>query len=317
MIEFANPLILLLIPLYLIILFAFSLFPKKKATLSFPIPIDFSRGKQKVISLSDRTFSLMKLIAVVLLITALARPQSVIRTTVPPTAGIDIMLTVDTSPSMAAMDFAPYTRLIAAKETAREFVKKRVNDRIGVITFGGTAYMVCPVTYDHAAVLDSLRSLDIHMTRVAGTAIGDAIATSVNHLKNSKAKSKIIVLLTDGRSNVGVITDPFMAARLALTENIKIYTIGTATVNSIMQGEDLDEPTLRGIAGLTGGQFYHATSISDLREIYASINSLEKTEMKDQTYVIKYDKYKPLLYLALLLLLLEFCVRKIVFLRIP
>ncbi len=206
----------------------------------------------------SRLFALVpfwgRVLVMTLLVFALARPQKASRGEVPPSEGIDIMLALDTSYSMAAQDFPP-NRLEAAKKAAAEFVKKRKNDRIGVTVFGGTALLTCPLTLDYQSVLEMLDAAYILMTRADGTAIGDAIVTAVNHLKESKAKSKVIVLLTDGRSNVGLVTDLSLAAKTAQAYDIKIYTIGTAgrgraeiPTGDPMQpvvsiDEDLDEPT--------------------------------------------------------------------------
>lgn len=268
-------------------------------------------------------------LALCLLVLALARPQRASRGEVPPAEGIDIMLTVDTSYSMAAEDFQPYNRLEAAKRAASDFVKKRRYDRIGVVFFGGTALLGCPLTLDYQSVLDTLDSAFVNMTRAEGTAIGDAIVTAVNHLKESKAKSKVIVLLTDGRSNVGLVTDLAMAAKTAAAFDIKIYTIGTAgkgraavTTGDPMQpvvyiDEDLDEPTLREIAALTGGEFYRAKNYAELDGIYSRIDSLEKTKFEVKSYTEYSDRYLWFLAPALLLLALLFILERTYFRTIP
>ncbi|HBA60026.1 MAG TPA: aerotolerance regulator BatA [Elusimicrobia bacterium] len=255
-----------------------------------------------------------RLLALTLLVFALARPQKASRGEVPPTEGIDIMLVLDTSYSMAAEDFAPDNRLEAAKAAASDFVKKRQNDRIGVTVFGGAALLTCPLTLDYQSLLELLDTTYLNMTRADGTAVGDAIVTAVNHLKDSKAKSKVIILLTDGRSNSGLITDLPLAARTAQAHDIKIYTIGTAgkgraqipTGNPLQPvvfiDEDLDEPTLREIAGLTGGEFYRAKNYTELQGIYSRIDSLEKTKFVAKTFTAYTDLYEFLLVPALLLL---------------
>ncbi|OGS13427.1 MAG: hypothetical protein A2234_10055 [Elusimicrobia bacterium RIFOXYA2_FULL_58_8] len=268
-------------------------------------------------------------LALCLLILALARPQAASRGEVPPTEGIDIMLVLDTSYSMAAVDFTPYNRMDAAKMAAGDFVKKRLNDRIGVTVFGGVALLTCPLTLDYQSVLELIEAAGLNMTNAEGTAIGDAIATGVNHLKDSKAKSKVIILLTDGRSNTGLITDLALAARTALAYDIKIYTIGTAgkgraqipTGNPLQPvlyiDEDLDEPTLREIAALTGGEFYRAKNYSELESIYAKIDSLEKTTFESKTFTSYRDLYEYLLIPALLLLAGIFVLEKTYLRTIP
>ena len=270
-----------------------------------------------------------RVLAIALLILALARPQRATRGEVPPAEGIDIMLTIDTSYSMAAQDFAPDNRLEAAKSAAADFVKKRRNDRIGVTVFGGIAMLTCPLTLDYQSVFDLIDAIYIMMTRAEGTAVGDAIVTSVNHLKDSKAKSKVIILLTDGRSNVGLVTDLALAARTAAAYDIKIYTIGTAGKGKaqIPTGdpsqpvayidEDLDEPTLREIAGLTGGEFYRAKNALELEKIYDRIDSLERTKFEAKTYTDYSDKYEYFLVPALLLLALLFVLERTWFRTVP
>ncbi len=284
-------------------------------------------------TLRARLFSVLpfwgRMAAIALLILALARPQKASRGEVPPAEGIDIMLALDTSYSMAAEDFAPYNRLEAAKKAAADFVKKRRNDRIGVTVFGGTALLTCPLTLDYQSVLEMLESSYINMTRADGTAIGDAIVTAVNHLKESKAKSKVIVLLTDGRSNMGLVTDLSLAAKTATAYDIKIYTIGTAgkgraqiSTGDPMQpviyvDEDLDEPTLREIAGLTGGEFYRAKNYMELDKIYGRIDSLEKTKFEAKTYTNYTDLYLYFLAPALALLALLFILERTYFRTVP
>ena len=270
-----------------------------------------------------------RVLAAALLIFALARPQKASRGEVPPTEGIDIMLALDTSYSMAALDFSPYNRLDAAKTAAADFVKKRANDRIGVIVFGGAALLTCPLTLDYQSVLELLDSSYIDMTRAEGTAIGDAIVTAVNHLKDSKAKSKVIILLTDGRSNTGIVTDLAVAARAAEAHDIKIYCIGTAGKGSaqIPTGdplqpvayidEDLDEPALREISSITGGEFYRAKNFIELDNIYSRIDALERTRFETKTYTSYSDLYPYFLFPALALLALLFALEKTYFRTVP
>ncbi|PIU20235.1 MAG: aerotolerance regulator BatA [Elusimicrobia bacterium CG08_land_8_20_14_0_20_59_10] len=270
-----------------------------------------------------------RVLVLILLVFALARPQSATRGEVPPTEGIDIMLALDTSGSMAAEDFSPNNRLEAAKAAASEFVRKRKNDRIGVTVFGGAAMLACPLTLDYQSLLELLDSAYLNMTKADGTAVGDAIVTAVNHLKDSKAKSKVIILLTDGRSNSGLITDLPLAARTAQAHDIKVYTIGTAgkgraqvpTGNPLQPvvyiEEDLDEPALREIAAITGGEFYRAKNYTELEGIYSKIDSLEKTKFQAKTYTSYTDLYNFLLVPALLLLTGLFLLERTYFRTIP
>lgn len=325
---FRHPWVLLLIPLLSVAAgLASAQRLRRHLTAGVPVPPPALR------TLRTRLFRVVPLwgrvLALVLLLLALARPQHASRGEVPPAEGIDIMLTLDTSYSMAAEDFHPQNRLEAAKRAAAEFVRKRANDRLGVVFFGGAALLGCPLTLDYQSVLDTIDSASLNMTRAEGTAIGDAIITSVNHLKESKAKSKVVILLTDGRSNVGMVTDLPLAAKTAAAFDIKVYTIGTAgrgraqiSTGDPMQPvvyieEDLDEPTLREIAALTGGEFYRAKSASELNGIYSRIDALEKTKFETKTFTDYSDRYLWFLGPALLLLLLIYVLERTWFRVIP
>lgn len=326
--AFHNPLALLLLPL-LGLLAGFAWTQSARRLGSAPVPSALPRSE----SLKSGLFRYLpfwsRVLAAVLIIFALARPQKAMRGDIPPTEGIDIMLVLDTSGSMAAEDFSPYTRLEAAKAAAMDFVKKRRNDRIGVTVFGGVALLTCPLTLDYQSVLELLDSTSVNMTNADGTALGDAIVTAVNHLKDSKAKSKVIVLLTDGRSNTGLVTDTAMAARTAAAYDIKIYTIGTAgkgraqiATGDPMQpvayiDDDLDEPALREISDITGGEFYRAKNYAELQNIYGRIDALEKTKFEVKTYTSYTDLYEYLLVPAMLLLALVYVLERTYFRTIP
>ncbi len=310
MTGFKNPLVLLLLPL-IGVLAGLAWAQRARRHGSAPVPAALPRRESPRSVLFRLAPFWGRVLALALLALALARPQKAARGEVPPSEGIDIMLTIDTSYSMSAEDFAPFTRLEAAKAAAADFVKKRRNDRIGVVVFGGTALLTCPLTLDYQSVLEMIDSTYINMTHADGTAIGDAIITAVNHLKDSKAKSKVIILLTDGRSNVGLVTDLAQAARTAQAYDIKIYTIGTAgkgpariATGDPMQpiayiNDDLDEPALREIADLTGGEFYRAQNYSELQDIYSRIDALEKTKFEAKTYTSYTDLYLYFLLPAL------------------
>ena len=255
--------------------------------------------------------------ALVLAAAALARPQKAYTLAPAEASGIDIMLAVDTSLSMSALDFNPLNRLDAAKSNARAFIQERPNDRIGIVVFGGYAFLECPPTMDHAALLDFLDLVSLGMTQQDGTAIGDAIATAVQHLQSSRAASKVVILLTDGRNNVGTI-DPLTAAKAAAAVGVKVYTIGTgARGRSLMPvddprfgrrlveiDEDIDEEALAKIADTTGGRTYRATSLPELKEIYADIDRLEKSKLDVPPATAADDLYPWLLWPAVVLLLL-------------
>jgi Ca-activated chloride channel family protein len=263
-------------------------------------------------------------------IVALARPQSVLKGEAAKARGIDIMIAIDTSDSMGALDFDPLDRMAAAQRAAKNFIQHRQYDRIGLVAFAGVAVLQCPLTLDYAALLDLLDQVAIGMTGTRSTAIGTAIMTAANHLKKSAAKSKVIILVTDGRSNSGEV-DPLTAAKAAAALGIKIYPIGVGKrgesvipVQDPVYGrrlmrmeEDLDEPTLNRIAQETGGRYYRATSVKELAEIYGHIDRLEKTELAAPPPQQFDDRYQGWLLAAMILLSLGFGSRRTVLSTIP
>lgn len=242
--------------------------------------------------------------------------------------GTDIIVCLDTSPSMRALDFRPKNRITVAKEVVRNFISGRSHDRIGMVVFAGMNFTVCPLTSDYQALLSLLDQVDEGITKSDGTAIGDAIATSINRLKESKAKSKIIILVTDGRSNTGMI-DPISAAKLAKTLGIKIYTIGVgkegpAPMPDPLTGaitgyiyDDLNEESLREIALLTSGRYKRATDQESMDAIFKMIDNLEKTEFKTTVHVDYREFYSYFLWCALVLLAAEIILGGTVLRRIP
>lgn len=256
-------------------------------------------------------------------IVALARPQSVLKGEAAKARGIDIMIALDTSDSMAALDFDPLDRMAAAKRAAKNFLSRRQYDRIGLVIFAGVAVLQCPMTLDYAALLDLLDQVEIGMTGSKSTAIGTGIVTAANHLKKSTAKSRVIILVTDGRSNSGEI-DPVTAAKAASALGIKIYSIGVGKRGEsvipvqdpmygrrlLRIGEDLDEPTLNQIAQETGGRYYRATSARELDEIYGHIDKLEKSEVSAPPAQQFEDHYRGWLLSAMILLSIGFGLRR-------
>lgn len=250
--------------------------------------------------------------AIVLFVIALARPQYGNKQTKVTTEGIDIVLAVDVSGSMLAEDFEiagrRYNRLHVVKQVVKDFIMKRTNDRIGLVVFAGRPYTQCPMTLDYGMLLQLLDKVEIGMVE-DGTAIGSALGSSIERLKNTKAKSKVIILLTDGRNNSGEI-DPFTAAEIARTFGIKIYAIGAGTKglapfpafdifgNKVMKQVkvDIDDDALREIAKITDGNYYRATDTESLKEIYGQIDKLEKTESD----VTQYTEYNELFHYFLL-----------------
>lgn len=268
-----------------------------------------------------------RLIALALLITALARPQTVdVSTKTKTTRGIDIVMAIDVSASMLAKDLSP-NRLEALKKVAAEFIKGRPNDRIGLVEYAGESYTKTPITSDKAIVLRSLKSIKYNTIIEGGTAIGMGLATSVNRLKDSKATSKVIILLTDGVNNSGFI-DPKIASELAVEYGIKTYTIGLGTngmalspIGILSNGQfqygraqvEIDEELLKEIAEVTGGKYFRATNNKKLQEIYNEINKLEKTEIEEFKFYNYEEKYRILVLLAGLLLLIELLLRNTIF----
>lgn len=246
----------------------------------------------------------LRIIAVALFVLALARPQSGIKSTEISTEGIDIMLCLDTSGSMKALDFEDkgkrVTRLKVVKRVVGEFIRGRKNDRIGMVVFGEEAFTQCPQTLDYGVLLSLLDSVEIGMAGDS-TSIGSAVGICTKRLKDLKSKSKVVILLTDGRNNSGTL-NPITAADIAKTYNIKIYTIGAGTegeapflVDSffgkqyVYQKVDLDEKSLKEIAEKTGGKYFRATNTEALKNIYEQIDKMERTEVKIKEYM-EYDE---------------------------
>ena len=269
----------------------------------------------------------LRLLALALLITAIARPRTVdVSTKTKTTRGIDIVMASDVSASMLAKDLLP-DRLNALKKVAADFINGRPNDRIGLVEYAGEAFTKTPITSDKNIVLRSLRDIKYNTIIQQGTAIGMGLATAVNRLKDSKAKSKVIILLTDGVNNSGFI-DPKTASELAVEYGIKTYTIGLGTNGmalspigfnangSFRYGRvqvEIDEELLKDIADATGGKYFRATNNKKLAEIYEEINKLETTEIEERKYYNYEEKYRPLVLLAGLMLLIELLLRNTVF----
>ncbi|WP_040252504.1 vWA domain-containing protein [Psychroserpens mesophilus] len=326
-IEFLNKemfWLLLLLPMAIV----WYLFTMKKQTAELKISSikGFKVAKSWLTNLKPLLF-VLRLLALALLITALARPRTVdVSSKTKTTRGIDIVMAIDVSASMLAKDLLP-NRLEALKKVAGQFIQGRPNDRIGLVEYAGESYTKTPITSDKAIVLRSLRDIKYNTIIEGGTAIGMGLATSVNRLKDSKAKSKVIILLTDGVNNSGFI-DPKIASELAVEYGIKTYTIGLGTNGmalspiaikpngSFQYGRvqvEIDEDLLKEIAEVTGGKYFRATNNKKLEEIYGEINKLEKTEIEEFKFYNYEEKYRPLVILAGLLLLLELLLRYTIF----
>lgn len=271
--------------------------------------------------------SALRILALSSLIVAMARPRTVdVSNKTKTTKGIDIVMAVDVSGSMLAKDFKP-NRMEALKRVAADFVSERSNDRIGLVVYASEAYTKTPVTSDKAVVLEAIKGIKYDNVLQDGTGIGMGLATAVNRLKESKAKSKVIILLTDGVNNSGFI-EPETAADIAKQYGIKVYTIGIGTNGMAefpyalapngqflfqMMKVEIDEQLMKSIAKKTDGKYFRATSNSKLAEIYASINKLETTEIEELKFYDYDEKFRPFALLSGFLILLEIGLRNTVY----
>ena len=325
-IVFKNPeflWLLLLIPVIIIFMYYFRF--KKVSNLKIS---SFDNFKTK--SFKSKLYPLLnilRIISIALVIIALSRPQEISNSSRTKTSsGIDIVIAVDISSSMLAQDLKP-NRLEALKSVASEFINDRINDRIGLVIYAGESYTKTPVTSDKEVVINSLTEISFDGIIDDGTAIGMGLATSVNRLKDSKAKSKVIILLTDGVNNSGFI-DPSTAADLASTYGIKTYTIGLGTNGNArapvalnpngsfrfgITKVEIDEDLLNEVADKTGGKYFRATDNRKLEEIYEEINKLEKTEVEEIKYSDIDEKYRPFALLAFALISLELFLKYVIF----
>jgi len=270
---------------------------------------------------------LLRIIAIALVIIVLARPQSVNSSDISNSEGIDIIMALDISGTMLANDFSP-TRLEAAKKVASEFINDRPSDRIGLVIFAGESFTQCPLTTDHRVLLNLLTEVKFGMIE-DGTAIGLGLANSVNRLKDSESKSRVVILLTDGSNNAGQIA-PLTAAELAASYGIRVYTIGIGSRgNSVARvmtpygmqtmnvSGDFDEKTLTEIAGVTGGTYFRATDNTSLSGIYDEIDQMEKSHISVNTVTKRKELYLPFAIIALALLGFELILRRTWLRNIP
>jgi len=330
--DFKTPLVLFLIPVLLIL---FWYLHRRQDGTSFRFSTLSLMSQLGTTWRARWNFMpwVLRALVLVLLLVALAGPRKLLAQSKLTSEGIDIVLALDVSGSMSAEDYVidghRISRLDIIKSTVENFIKQRKDDRMGLIVFGSEAYTVCPLTTDHEWLLQNLHQVRIGVIEDA-TAIGSGIATSLLRLKKSKARTKIIVLLTDGVNNSGKI-DPLTAAKTAEALGIKVYTIGAGTTGIVPfpvtdeygnkhyeQAQfDLDEDTLKKIASMTGAEYFRAADTESLRDIYAQIDSLEKTKIVENGY----RQYEPLfgyyLAAALGLLVLEIILTNSVFLKIP
>lgn len=323
--EFTNPellWLLLLIP----VLAVWYFFVRKKDRAQLQMPSVTSFGEKDIWSQLKPLLYVLRLVAIGLLIVALARPRIVeVSKRTKTTRGIDIVMAIDVSASMLAKDLKP-NRLEALKSVASKFIQKRPNDRIGIVVYAGESFTQTPITSDKAIVQNTIRSIRWGQIE-DGTAIGMGLGSAVNRLKDSKAKSKVIILLTDGVNNTGFV-DPKTATELAKELNIKVYTIGLGTngtalfpVAKDLNGKlifrnapvEIDEDLLKYIAAETDGRYFRATGNKKLESIYNEINKLEKTEIEEFKYYNYQENFRPLIIAAGLLLMMEMMLRLTVF----
>ena len=299
---------------------------EQNATLKISSTTGFGSSKSLLVKLKP-VLNILRTLALSAIIIALARPRVVnISNETKTTKGVDIVLAIDVSGSMLARDLKP-DRMQALKKLAVDFVYERRNDRVGVVLYAAEAYTKTPVTSDKAIVLDAIKSIQYDQNLQDGTGIGMGLGTAVNRLKDSKAKSRIVILMTDGVNNAGFI-EPTSAADIAKQYGIKVYTIGIGTNGNAefpyayapngellfkMQKVEIDEKLMKGIAQKTGGKYFRATSNDRLEEIYNEINKLETTEIEELKFYDYDEKFRDFVLFAGLLLLLEFILRKTIY----
>ncbi|RKX24649.1 MAG: aerotolerance regulator BatA [Candidatus Zixiibacteriota bacterium] len=271
----------------------------------------------------------LRVLAVAAFVLAFARPRSGTEYQEVTSEGIDIMMALDVSSSMQAEDFKPNNRLFVAKEEIKKFIEKRINDRIGLVVFARYSFTQCPLTTDYGVLLNFVDQVDFGLVE-DGTAIGMALANSVNRLRESESESKVIILLTDGDNNAGEI-DPVTAANLAAAFDIKIYTIGAGKSGRalypyqdpifgkryVYQPTKIDEETLKKIAERTGGKYFRARSGEELEGIYELIDQMEKTEIEVAAHIQYKELFYYFVYLGLMLLVLEMLLANTYFRKLP
>lgn len=326
-ISFGQPLLLLLFAIIPFLIFwKFSIGKKQVAA------INISTTKGLVASRSFKNVFqqfpfIFRLLALSCIIIALARPQIKFDEQQTEGEGIDIILCIDVSGSMTAQDFTP-NRMEAAKNVAMDFIDHRPNDRIGIVIFAGESFTQCPLTTDHYVLKSQIQQIRNGLLE-DGTAIGSGLATSVDRLRNSKSKSKVIILLTDGVNNGGLI-DPSTAKEIAKTFKVKVYTIGVGTdgyaptpistpMGIVMSNEKvaIDEKLLKNIADETGGKYFRATDNRSLTNIYKEIDHLEKSKVEVTSFKRFTEKFYPFIFIAMALLLIELILRYTLFKKFP
>ena len=319
MFKFASPYFLLLIPIIIY------LFLRKRSNLGITVPGIEPLRAYKIKSKKYLLGKYLILLSLILMCVALARPQMIYENRVVKKNGIDIAISLDLSQSMLQDDFSP-NRLEKAKEVLGEFIDKRGNDRLSLIVFGGDAYTKVPLTFDHNVVKEMVSKLTVDdITSNNRTAIGMGIGVALNRLKNSEAKSKVIILLTDGENNSGEMS-PSAAADIAKELGIKIYTIGigareiqipTLFGYQTVRNNELDENLLQNIAKTTGGEYFRAGDSKEFKEIFNKVDELEKTKIDGRSFYDKQEMFEGILKIALIFLLLGVFFQYLIYIIIP
>ena len=331
--QFANPYFLLLLLLLIPYILWYVLRHRtSEPTLQVSSTAAFRRAPRSWKQMLVHAPFLLRCLSFLMIVLVLCRPQTSNSWSDKTIEGIDIMLCVDISTSMLAEDLRP-NRIEAAKKVAAEFIAGRPNDNIGLTIFSGESFTQCPMTTDHTVLLNLFEGVNCDMVQRGlmddGTAIGMGLANAITRLKDSKAKSKVIILLTDGSNNAGDIS-PLTAAEIAKSFGIRVYTIGVGTngtarypypvggrIEYINIPVEIDEKTLASIARTTDGEFYRATNNAKLREVYQEIDKLEKTKMNVKQYSKRYEAFALFALLACLFLLLELLLRETILKKIP
>ena len=316
--EYPYLLWLLAIPALLVLRYLWIEFRDRRAHLRVSALEAWKAGGRSVLEWVRHLPFLLRTAALALLVVAIARPRSSTQVEKVDTEGIDIVFAMDVSTSMLARDFSP-DRLSAAKDIAIEFIAQRPSDRMGIVVFAGESYTQCPLTTDRATLINLMKDVQTDLIE-DGTAIGNGLATAVARMKDSDAKSRVVILLTDGVNNMGEI-DPSMAAEIAKTYGIRVYTIGVGAngtapypvqtpwgIELQNMPVEIDEPLLKGIADGTGGRYFRATDNTKLAEIYGEIGQMEKTRTSVDSFPVYKDLFKNYALAALVCLLLELLV---------
>ncbi len=325
--EYPALLWLEILPLLLILHYVYLELARRSPHLRVSTITPWKKSGRTVFSVVRHLPFAMRIIALSMIILAIARPRSAGEMERVDSEGIDIMLTMDVSTSMLARDFNP-DRLSAAKDIAIEFIAQRPYDRIGIVVFAGESFTQCPMTTDRATLINLMKEVQTDLIE-DGTAIGNGLATAVARMKDSDAKSRVVILLTDGVNNAGEIT-PQMAAQIAKTYGVRVYTIGVGAegmapypvmtpwgVDIQKVKVEIDEALLKEIAETTGGQYFRATDNTKLMEIYSEINKMEKVKTTVDSFPVYKELFGRYAFMALIALLLEFLLRVFVMRRLP